>query len=79
MIFKAGLCKTRRTDISEPSYNKKTGTEFESYDDIFNDLHVYTHNVVYNEMIFKTGLCKTRRTKISERSYHQKTRGAGGA
>jgi hypothetical protein len=74
MIFKTGLCKTRRTKISERSYDKKTGTEFESYD-MFNDLHVFRRNIVYNEIIFKTGLCKTRRTKISERSYHQKTGG----
>jgi ATP-dependent DNA helicase PIF1 len=58
-------------------------TEFESYDGIFNDLHVYTRNMVYNEilltklkkMIVKTGSCKTRRTKIWERSYHQNTGG----
>jgi hypothetical protein len=29
MIFKTGLCKTRQTKISERSYHKKTGTEFE--------------------------------------------------
>jgi hypothetical protein len=26
-------------------------TEFESYDNIFNDLHVYTRNIVYNEIL----------------------------
>jgi hypothetical protein len=26
-------------------------TEFESYEDIFNDLHVYTRNIVYNEIL----------------------------
>jgi hypothetical protein len=26
-------------------------TEFESYEDIFNDLHVYTGNIVYNEIL----------------------------
>jgi hypothetical protein len=51
MIFKTGLCKARRTKISERSYDKKTGTEFESYDDIFNNLHVNTRNSVYNEIL----------------------------
>jgi hypothetical protein len=26
-------------------------TEFESYDDMFNDLHVYTRNIVYSEIL----------------------------
>jgi hypothetical protein len=55
---------------------------------MFNDIHVYTRNIVYNEilyyneikkMIFKTGLCQTRRTKISELSYYQKTGGGAGS
>jgi hypothetical protein len=46
-------------NTSNGPHHQKTGTEFESYDDIFNNLHVYTRNIMYNEMISKTGLCKT--------------------